>query len=403
VANNDLAALQQAWESANEGLDQTLLLNDLKRLITMANQELVLFGNVNSAVSILSSVDTMLQAQSAPALKNLQQAVIQDLARLRAVPQVDVASLSGRLDSLIQLTNKAPLLAPAGANNLQGSGDQKTSDSATGGAAAGTSESTTPSTTSTNGGTDHTAWWSSWDTATGQVSQWSSEASEVLMREFANLLSIRKADDPQALLLSEEQAIQLKANVRAMLLSAQLALMTRQAEIWRSELTEVQSLLNTRYDTDGLDTKASLQLLGELLQAPLAADVPQIAQTLNALASAERVVTIPSADPASKDLQSTGELTRESTEGSVTETATEPATESTTKSSTEPRAAPTGPTTASDNNGGSNEAVSTHVVSTEPPAPVDTTTDALSTQSAPSSPSMPSTPGTSSANNGQGS
>jgi uroporphyrin-3 C-methyltransferase len=66
------------------------------------------------------------------------------------------------------------------------------------------------------------------------------------MREFANVLSIRRADDPQALLLSEEQAIQLKANVRAMLLSAQLALMTRQAEIWRSELTEVQSLLNTR-------------------------------------------------------------------------------------------------------------------------------------------------------------
>jgi uroporphyrin-3 C-methyltransferase len=144
VANNDLAALQQAWESANEGLDQTLLLNDLKRLITMANQELVLFGNVNSAVSILSSVDTMLQTQSAPALKNLQQAVIQDLARLRAMPQVDVASLSARLDSLIQLTNKAPLLAPAGANNLQGSRDQVASGSTTGGAAAGTSQSPSP-------------------------------------------------------------------------------------------------------------------------------------------------------------------------------------------------------------------------------------------------------------------
>lgn len=119
-------------------------------------------------------------------------------------------------------------------------------------------------------------------------------------------MSIRKADDPQALLLSEEQAIQLKANVRAMLLSAQLALMTRQPDIWRSELAEVQSLLNTRYDTQALDTKAALNLLNELLSAPVAAEVPKISDTLSALASAERslsipVDTVPSAESPSSD------------------------------------------------------------------------------------------------------
>jgi len=236
---------------------------------------------------------------------------------LRAVPQVDVTSLSARLDSLIQLTGKAPLLSPSGQVSQVGqsgqmvkqemvkkdSGQGKSSPqgSATGVASASNVTNATESKPSsepaagTAAGSEQPWWqaWTSWDSATTQVSQWTSEASSTLVREFADVMSIRKADDPQALLLSEEQAIQLRANVRAMLLSAQLALMTRQADIWRSELNEVQSLLNTRYDTQALDTKASLNLLNELLDAPVAAEVPQLTETLSALALAERALNIP--------------------------------------------------------------------------------------------------------------
>jgi uroporphyrin-III C-methyltransferase len=291
VTMNELRTLQQAWEAANEGIDQTLLLNDLKRLINMANQELVLFGNVNSAVSILTSVDGMLEIQTAPVLKSLQQAVVTDLSRLRAVAQIDVANLSTKLESLIQLTAAAPLLSPAGSFN-QPSRDgvaRQNRDAA---------RSVEPATAANNAPDSATAsepWWSSWDTATTTVGRWASDASAVVLREFSDVMSIRKADDPQALLLSEEQSMQLKANVRAMLLSAQLALMTRQAGIWRSELTEVQSLLNTRYDREAFDTKAALNLLNELLEAPIAQKLPQITDTLSALATAERTLTIPDA------------------------------------------------------------------------------------------------------------
>ena len=305
VSASELKVLQQAWEAANDGLDQTLLLNDLRRLIGMANQELTLFGNVSSAISILSSVRSMLSTQAAPALTNLQQAVTTDLARLRAAPQVDVADLSAQLDSLIQLVGKAPLLTPQG-QLISGMG-AGVSDGGTAGSSTGTSvgnttgnnnsnsgESATGATgASTSGTGTETASVPWWQEATGTVTRWAEESSAVLAREFADVLSIRKADDPQALLLSEEQVIQLRANVRSMLLSAQLALMTRQADIWRSELTEVQSLLNTRFDKENLDTRAALKLLDELLQAPLAIDVPSIHGTLNALASADRALSIP--------------------------------------------------------------------------------------------------------------
>jgi uroporphyrin-3 C-methyltransferase len=295
ATSNELRTLQQAWEAANEGLDQTLLLNDLRRLITMANQELTLFGNVTSAVSILSSVQSMLGAQVVPALRNLQQAVIMDLSRLRALPQVDVANLSASLDSLIQLTGKAPLLVDPQFNQSSGAG-YSTGSSTGAGTAADTAP--TPDSSSQAAPAAEQSWWA---VATDKVTQWTSEASSVMVREFADVMSIRKADDPQALLLSEEQAIQLRANVRAMLLSAQLALMTRQADIWRSELTEVQSLLNTRFDKQALDTKAALNLLGELLNAPVVSEVPAISDTLNALASADRVLSIPTEQAQSGD------------------------------------------------------------------------------------------------------
>jgi len=70
--------------------------------------------------------------------------------------------------------------------------------------------------------------------------------------------------------------------------------MTRHAEIWRSELIEVQSLLNTRFDKQALDTKAAMNLLDELLDAPVAVAVPDISATLSALVSAERTLSIPS-------------------------------------------------------------------------------------------------------------
>jgi len=281
VSASELKVLQQAWEAANDGLDQTLLLNDLRRLIGMAKQELTLFGNVSSAISILSSVRSMLTNQADPALTNLQQAVTTDLARLRAAPQVDVANLSAELDSLIQLVGKAPLLTPQG---------QLISGVGAGVSGEGATDSSRNTTGNRVGPAASVTWWQE---ATDTVTRWAEESSAVLAREFADVLSIRKADDPQALLLSEEQVIQLRANVRSMLLSAQLALMTRQPDIWRSELTEVQSLLNTRFDKENLDTRAAIKLLDELLQAPLAIDVPSIHGTLNALAAADRALSIP--------------------------------------------------------------------------------------------------------------
>jgi len=287
VVGNELAALEQSWQASNVGLDQKLLVNDLRRLLTMANQQLVLMGNVSSAISVLQSMQVMLESQASPEFSGLSQAVNTDLSRLQEVPLIDLASISAQLDSVIALTGKAPLLVPdrvfpeivqppsadkpLGANQTpspQVAPDQSVS---------------VPSVL---------PWWQQ---LPGQAQQLISDASRVLRDEISNLVSIRRANDPQALLLTEDQAQELRANVRSRLLSAQLALLTRQTDIWRDELTEVESLLSTRYDDEAIDTKAALRMVKALVAMPLTVPLPTLADSLSALELLDRAVSVPSA------------------------------------------------------------------------------------------------------------
>lgn len=281
--SHDLASLEQDWQSTTMGLDQKLLVNDFRRLLTMANQQLTLMGNVSSAISILESLRTMLQAQETPSLDGLTQAVNTDLARLREVPLVDPAAISMQLDSLIALSDKAPLLVP---DRVQPTINEPHAEPA---AAPDKEESDLAKTATPETSSDLT-WWQQ---LPDQAQALAGQASRVVVDEFAAMVSVRRANDPQALLLSEEQAMALRSNVRSMLLSAQLALLTRQSDIWRSELSEVASLLNTRYDTESLDTKAALQLTEELLATPISVSLPTLTDSLSALELVDRSISTP--------------------------------------------------------------------------------------------------------------
>ncbi len=280
VVRRDLTSLEQSWQSTTAGLDQKLLVNDLRRLLTMANQQLTLMGNVGSAISILESMRTMLESQETPAMTALAQAINTDLARLQALPMVDPATIASKLDSLIVLSEKAPLLVPDRASPTVTEPPFKSGV-----------ESPPPASEPQAAASD-LPWW---EQLPEQAQRLASEASRVVIDEFAAMVDVRRANDPQALLLSEEQALALRANVRSMLLSAQLSLLTRQSDIWRAELSEVESLLNTRYDLEAADTKAALVLTQELLATPISVKLPTLIDSLSALESLDRSVSTPAA------------------------------------------------------------------------------------------------------------
>jgi uroporphyrin-3 C-methyltransferase len=285
VVGNELAALEQSWQASNVGLDQKLLVNDLRRLLTMANQQLVLMGNVSSAIAVLQSMQVMLESQSSPEFNALTQAVNTDLSRLQEVPLIDLAAISAQLDSVIALTGKAPLLVPDRVfpDIVQPPSANKPT---------GSSQTPSPKAVPEQQDSESSSlpWWQQ---LPGQAQQLISDASRVMRDEVSNLVSIRRANDAQALLLTEDQAQELRANVRSRLLSAQLALLTRQTDIWRAELEELETLLSTRYDTEAIDTKAALRMVKTLAAKPLTVALPKLADSLSALELLDRAVSVP--------------------------------------------------------------------------------------------------------------
>lgn len=283
---SEVTSMDQAWQSLSHGLDERLLLGDVRRLLGMADQQLALMGNVNSAIAAMEVAQQMLQNQQQNEhFTALLKAVNVDLERLRTVPQINVSALSGKLDSLIELTAKASLMVPdsvaPGLSPI--ASDPRRSN---------TPVDQAPAVIPPASDSSANVWWEQW---LGQARQAATEATRVVAREFADLVKVRQANDPQALLLSEEQALQLRANVRSMLLSAQLALLMHQSSIWRSELSEVESLLNTRYDPESLDTQAALRLIRELLASPVSVNVTSITESLSALAVASQAISVPAA------------------------------------------------------------------------------------------------------------
>ncbi|WP_313624461.1 uroporphyrinogen-III C-methyltransferase [Achromobacter sp.] len=263
-------ALQQAWQNFNDSASDELLANDVERLLTIANQQLRLAGNVSNAIVALETAQSRLARADRPRFSSLQQSINGDLDRLRAVSTVDIPAQSGRIERLVSLIGRAPLLVP---------------DAASAGAApVGQAQPAAPAPA-----VDPLAdlpsdapWWQRWR---AEVASWPGRAGSALAHELGGLITIQRVDEPAALLLSPEQADQVRGTLRQRLLTAQLAMLMRQPSVWKSELDNVNSTLAKYFDGRSPDTVAAQNLARELAQTDIAVRMPDVADSLNAVAA----------------------------------------------------------------------------------------------------------------------
>jgi uroporphyrin-III C-methyltransferase len=102
---------------------------------------------------------------------------------------------------------------------------------------------------------------------------------------LGDLVRVQRVDEPTALLLSTEQADQLRSTLRQRLLTVQLALLMRQPAIWKNELDTVVHTLDTYYDSRSPDTLAALGLSRELSQTRIAVAMPDLSDSMSAVAA----------------------------------------------------------------------------------------------------------------------
>ncbi|KNE28611.1 uroporphyrinogen-III C-methyltransferase [Achromobacter spanius] len=264
-------ALQLAWQNFNDSASDELLANDVERLLTIANQQLRLAGNVSNAIVALETAQSRLARADRPRFSSLQQAINGDLDRLRAVSTVDIPAQSARIERLVALVGKAPLLVPDSV--------------APGVAAAGETQpavAPAPAIDPQAGLPADAPWWQRWR---AEVVSWPGRAGSALAQELGGLITIQRVDEPAALLLSPEQADQVRGTLRQRLLTVQLAMLMRQPAIWKSELDNVGVTLSKYFDSRSPDTVAAQTLARELAQTDIAVRMPDVADSLNAVAA----------------------------------------------------------------------------------------------------------------------
>lgn len=273
-AQSQFAALEQVWQNFNKGMEDSMLANDVDRLLTVAGQQLRVSGNVNNAILALEHGLSMLVRVDRPRFASLQRAISADLDRLRGVATIDIPGVSAKLEQVTNLLGKAPLLVPDEAvPGLMSARDRNASPKA---AAPSVSASTS---VGAKGSVAEDWWESTWR----QLRASAKSSAAFLVRELSDVISVQRVTDKNALLMSPEQGALLRANLRARLLTAQMALLMHQSAIWQLELTTIEGAVASRYDTKSAETVNALRLLRELASLNVAIVIPDISESVTAL------------------------------------------------------------------------------------------------------------------------
>ena len=297
-AKGQYEGLEEAWASFNKGMEDSMLANDIDRLVTLASQQLRLASNVNNAVMALETALSTLVRADRPRFAAVRRAISADLDRLRSVPLIDVSALSVRLETLATLIGRAPLLVPDAtvpkvaaisvaalplgtipSDTAQRDAAQPSAAQTGAVTPAATMQAGAPATATAAAPTNE-VWW---DSAWRKTVVWSKAVAIFAAKELASVVSIQRVTDANALLMSPEQGTQLRANLRTRVLTAQMALLMHQPSVWRAEIASIEASLAARYDPKAVDTVAALRLVRELATVPVSAALPDMSDSIAAL------------------------------------------------------------------------------------------------------------------------
>jgi len=272
--------LEQAWQNLTDEGGDVVLSNDLDRILTLASQQLRLAGQVGNAIVALETAQARLASADRPGFAMVLQAVNGDLERLRMTPQVDIPALSRRVDALVRQIDTLPLLAP-GVNTVINASPAAQPVAVADDTVALPAVPVVDSDAS---------WWVRWR---AEMETWPGRLGHAIAGEFSNLVKVQRIDAPDALLLSPDQASQLRSNLRQRLLTAQVALLARQPDVWKSELDIVARALSQYFDMQNVDVARAFAQVEALAQAPIKADIPDIGNSLHALEAARAKAALP--------------------------------------------------------------------------------------------------------------
>lgn len=260
-SQNQQIALEQLYLELSRSRDDWAL-SEIEQVLSTASQQLQLAGNVPGALIALQNADRLLSRSDKPQFITIRRAIAQDQEKLKSLPIVDTTGMALRLDSVIGQIDSLPLLSdekPVVPATQPKNARVKPTQASQAPAAAGSGE---------------------WMTTVRN--KWDSWSNEIWL-EIKQLVRVREVSTPEALLLSPTQAYYARENLKLRLLSARLALLSRNESAFRNDILAAQDTILKYFDTRAKQTQAAQALLRQVQNNNLSIEMPTLADSLNAV------------------------------------------------------------------------------------------------------------------------
>ena len=233
------AALETLYRELAPSRDE-LALTEVEQVLVLASQQLALGGNVQAALAALQLADGKLARMDRPQLAPLRRSLARDMDELKAVPFIDVAGISAKLDQVIAVIDALPLakderLPPPPA------------------------EAPPP-----------------------HEPSWLRFLRDV-WTDAKQLVRIEVSDRPAAPLISPPEAYFLRENLRLRLLAARLALLARDDKSFRTDLGAANAWVKRYFDTRTKAVQVVSSNLAQMAATQMPASMPDLSRSLEAL------------------------------------------------------------------------------------------------------------------------
>lgn len=249
--------LEELMQSLSRSRDENLVV-DIDAGLRLAQQQAQLTGSLQPLVAALKSASQRIERAAQPRLAPVLRAMGHDLERLEQASVTDTAGLLARIDDLVRQVDELPLVsqvAQAAVMRRQAGSE--------------------PAPATPAGTASEPAWQATLRRG------W-----EAVRDEIRGLVRVSRIDQPDAMLLTPDQAFFLRENLKLKLLNARLGLLARRMDSARTDLASANAALNKYFDPASRRTQNAATALQQLQSHMKTAEMPQLDDSFAALATA---------------------------------------------------------------------------------------------------------------------
>ncbi|HEH9416451.1 TPA: uroporphyrinogen-III C-methyltransferase [Aeromonas sobria] len=231
----EMQGLQNRVLDLNDKHPNDWMLAESEYLVRMAGRKLWLEHDLISAITLLGNADERIRALNDPSLMPIRKALAEDIAKLKGMPRIDREGLTLKLAALEDQIELLPL-STVSMPEAKLEADQA---------------------------------------VTANPDEWESNLKKNWVKFTENFVTIRRRDGAVEALLSPQQEIFLRENLKTKLLQAQISVYREQQTLYEDSLDKAQRWLTQYFDTENSATRYMQGEIDKLKGEQIQIDYPE--------------------------------------------------------------------------------------------------------------------------------